>query len=115
MKKAFLLIAALALLLASCAPRVWYKPGATSSRRDRDLEACRYEARARFAELTPPLGEFRVYVEIPWDTPRELAVRVRDAAEEAVRREYEDYRDEFTSRYVHDCMTRKGYVLVEQK
>jgi len=113
--KKLLLFLSLVLLLVACAPRVWYKPGATSSLRDRDLQACRYEANARFVESTPPLAAFRVYVDIPWGTPAELASRVRSAADEAVRDAYEDYRGEFISSYVHDCMVRKGYVLVEQK
>ena len=114
MKKLTVLLALVLLVLAACTPRVWYKPGATSDQRDRDLRACRYEAQARFAELAPPLSAFNVCVEAPWGTPAELELRIRDAAEEAVRREYDDYRSSFINNYVHDCMTRKGYSLVEK-
>ncbi|WP_457636592.1 lipoprotein [Oceanithermus sp.] len=114
MKKVLVLLV-LALVLAACAPRVWYKPGATSAMRDRDLQSCRYQAEMVFGQRTPPLSEFRVYVDVPYGTPLELARRVQDAAEEAVRREYEDYRSEFVNGFVHDCMTRKGYVLVEEE
>jgi hypothetical protein len=106
---------ALLVLLAACAPRVWYKPGATSTQRDRDLEACRYEALARFTESTPPLSEFRVYVDVPYGTPYELARRVEDAAENAVESEYQDYKSAFVRAYVNDCMEAKGYVLVEER
>ncbi len=109
------LLALLVLLLAACTPRVWYKPGATSTQRDRDLEACRYEALARFADETPPLAAFRVYVDVPYGTPYELAQRLREAAERAVQSEYRDYKDAFVSAYVEDCMTEKGYVLVEER
>ncbi len=115
MKRLVVLLALVLMLLAACAPRVWYRPGATTSMRDRDLEACRYEALARFTEQTPPLSSFRVYVDVPYGTPFELAHRVENAAEEAVRREYEDYQSEFVGGYIHDCMIRKGYVLVEEK
>jgi len=113
MKRAVILFVAL-LVLAACTPRVWYKPGATSDRRDRDLRVCHHEAQARFAELAPPLSAFRVCVEAPWGTPADLELRIRDAAEEAVQREYDDYRSGFINDYVHDCMIRKGYLLVEK-
>ncbi|WP_293180967.1 hypothetical protein [Oceanithermus sp.] len=109
------LLALLVLLLAACTPRVWYKPGATSTQRDRDLESCRYEALARFAAEVPPLSAFHVYVDVPYGTPYELAQRVRETAERAVRSEYQDYKDAFVSAYVADCMTEKGYVLVEER
>ncbi|WP_456445691.1 hypothetical protein [Oceanithermus sp.] len=115
MKRTALLLLALLVLLAACAPRVWYKPGATSSQRDRDLEACRYEAQARFAEAVPPLGAFRVYVDVPFGTPYELERRVEDAADDAVRDAYRDYENAFVRAYVNDCMEAKGYALVEER
>lgn len=115
MKRTALLLLALLVLLAACAPRVWYKPGATSTQRDRDLEACHYEAQARFAGAVPPLGAFRVYVDVPFGTPYELERRVEDATEKAMRDAYEDYRSAFVRDYVNDCMEAKGYVLVEER
>ncbi|WP_287372265.1 hypothetical protein [Oceanithermus sp.] len=115
MKRTGLLFLALLTLLVSCAPRVWYKPGATSSERDRDLEVCRYQAQARFAEAVPPLAAFRVYVDVPFGTPYELERRVEEAADDAVRDAYEDYRDTFIRGFVTDCMEAKGYVLVEER
>ena len=115
MKKIAILLLAVVFALAACAPRVWYRPGATSSRRDADLRACRYEGEQLFSQQTPPLTAFRVYVDVPWGTPGELALRVRQAADDAVREAYEDYQREFLSGFVHDCMKRKGYVLVKQE
>ena len=115
MKKIVVLLFVLLIALMACAPRVWYKPGATSSQRDLDLRACRYEAEARFAEQVPPLSGFRICVDVPWGTPQELELEVRDVAGEAVRRQYEDYHSDFVSSYIHDCMIRKGYLLVEEK
>ncbi|HGY09998.1 MAG TPA: hypothetical protein ENK37_08120 [Oceanithermus profundus] len=115
MKRLGWLLAAVLLVATACAPRVWYKPGATSSQRDRDLKACRYEALARFTEQTPPLSAFRVYVDVPYGTPYELAVRVEEAAEDAVESEYESYKNAFVRSYVADCMEAKGYTLVEER
>ncbi|WP_456414257.1 hypothetical protein [Oceanithermus profundus] len=115
MKRTGWLLLALLVLLAACAPRVWYKPGATSTQRDRDLELCRYEAQARFAEAVPPLGAFRAYVDVPFGTPFELERRVEEAAQDAVRDAYEDYRNAFVRGYVSNCMEAKGYVLVEER
>ncbi len=115
MRRTALFFLALLVLLASCTPRVWYKPGATSAQRDRDAKACRYEALARFTESTPPLAAFRAYVDVPYGTPYELADRVQEAAEDAVRNAYEDYESAFVHRYVSDCMGAKGYTLVERR
>jgi len=114
MKRLVWLLMAALLLLTACTPRVWYRPGATSEMRDRDLRLCRYQAEQAFAAQTPPLREFRVYVDVPLDAPAELALSVRQAAEEGVRRAYWNYRDGFIDDYVDRCMRRKGYVLVEQ-
>ncbi len=114
MKRLTLAVFLLAALLASCAPRVWYRPGATSSQRDRDLESCRYQARARFVESTPALQEFHVYLDFPIGTPYLLQERLRRAAENAVESEYESYRSEFESEFVRACMKKKGYSLVKE-
>ncbi len=114
MKKFGPILLALILLLSACAPRVWYRPGATSTQRERDLKACRYSALATFTEATPPLSEFHVYVDVPYETPPELARRVEDAAKDAVADAYADYRNTFVRSYINDCMKAKGYTLVKQ-
>lgn len=115
MRRTTLLFSALLILLAACTPRVWYKPGATSTQRDRDLQACRYEAEARFAETTPPVDAFRVYVDVPYGTPYELEREVEEAAHSAVQSAYQNYENAFVHDYVTDCMHAKGYVLVKQR
>ena len=115
MKRATLLLLALLVLLTACTPRVWYKPGATRTQRDRDLEDCRYQARASFVQSTPPLSAFRVYVDVPFGTPYELERRVEEAADDAVRDAYRNYESTFVRDYVNDCMKAKGYVLVEER
>ncbi|WP_457629445.1 hypothetical protein [Oceanithermus sp.] len=54
-------------------------------------------------------------MDAPYGTPYELAQRLREAAERAVQSEYRDYKDAFVSAYVEDCMTEKGYMLVEER
>lgn len=103
------LVEALLLLCAACAPTTCIRPD--TSQGERDLGACRLEGLTRVTETLPRMEDYRVEVSAFEPGPYDLESRMRFAAQDAAESEYRAYVDERVRAYIGSCMQRKGYRL----